>query len=69
MATGPGRRWVPMMYLVTDPAEQSDCDRIRVVPPALMVMERRYQYRLIWDYERQAWRVDYRSDARTGGAD
>lgn len=66
---GPGRRWEPVAFLVTEPSLAPGKDRIAAFPPAFLVLERAYQYRVIFDHGRDAWRVDVRVDAPSGGGD
>jgi hypothetical protein len=59
------RAWQSVYFLVTE-VHSETYDRLVVMPPMAHLLDRSYQYRVIWDSDRNAWRVDMRADAGEG---
>lgn len=59
------RRWVPVYHLITEPTAEPGHDRLVTYPPMATMLDRNYQYRVIFDPALGVWRVDMRVDAPT----
>lgn len=63
--TGPGRRWVPMYWLVAESAGDG-WERLPRLSGGQGLVAREYEYRVLYDAERGMWRVDRRRTAAGG---
>lgn len=68
-----GRRWRPNRYLISTPYKGSAggdaiLDRVdwKSSDAGSTVLDRNYEYRLVWDSEHELWRADVRLHAEGG---